>query len=414
MSNTYTLMHQNLPVAEVTLNPQNGWIQKIGEVFNAEHVPVGVTVKKGKVDRAGLHEWWRGRGIPASRDAFHGILEELGIATTELLAEKCYGLSLSDQYWICPKDSGLAWSDVNFFENPFSEDVGNILFGQPVDGKKHLSLVSPDNTSDGWLKKKWKIVDGKRCLIKGGSGATQQEPFNEVLASRIMDRLDIPHAEYGLCYEEGYPYSICEDFINTGIEFVTAWYLMQTKKRENHVSVYQHYVDCCEEHGVPDVRKALDQMLVVDYLLLNEDRHQNNFGVIRDARTLEYIGTAPVFDTGTSFWWSTPTTRIGSLTRINCKPFKKIHEEQIRLVNSFDWFDGSKLRGLDEEFREIVGESEFIDTARRDRLCRALQDRAEALIRIAGNHVRYGIVDDLSMDVREDISYHGKYSPADW
>lgn len=35
-------------------------------------------------------------------------------------------------------------------------------------------------------------MNGKRCLIKGGSGATWQEPYNEVIASRIMERLHIP------------------------------------------------------------------------------------------------------------------------------------------------------------------------------------------------------------------------------
>lgn len=149
-------------------------------------------------------------------------------------------------------------------------------------------------------------------------------------------------------------------------------------------------------------------MIVLDYLILNADRHQNNFGVIRDAVTLEYLGAAPVYDSGTSFWWSTPTSRIGSLERIQCKPFKKWHEEQIRLVSSYDWLDLSKLRDIDEEFREIVGTSEFIDEKRRDRLCVALKGRVDSLQRMMDASVSYAVVDDLSMDVKEDIAYHGK------
>lgn len=79
----------------------------------------------------------------------------------------------------------------NFFEKPFSEDVGNILFEHPSSGEE-ISLMSPENISDGWLKKKWAIIDGKCCLLKGG-GATQQEPYNEVLASRLMEQLQISH-----------------------------------------------------------------------------------------------------------------------------------------------------------------------------------------------------------------------------
>ena len=72
----------------------------------------------------------------------------------------------------------------------------------------------------------------------------------------MMERLGIPHAVYGLCHEKGYPYSICEDFITAETEFVTAWYLMRTKKRENHTSVYQHYVDCCEKNGMMQIRSS--------------------------------------------------------------------------------------------------------------------------------------------------------------
>ena len=42
----YTLMHREVPVAEIVLNPENGWVQKTGEVYNEAHVPVGVAVKK--------------------------------------------------------------------------------------------------------------------------------------------------------------------------------------------------------------------------------------------------------------------------------------------------------------------------------------------------------------------------------
>jgi hypothetical protein len=123
-----------------------------------------------------------------------------------------------------------------------------------------ISLMSPDNTSDGWLKKKWKIINGKRCLIKGGSGAIQQEPYNEVIASKIMERLDIPHVKYSLIMEEEYPYSICEDFITPQTELISAWYVMQTEKKPNHISVYQHYVNCCEKLGIPKIKESLDDI----------------------------------------------------------------------------------------------------------------------------------------------------------
>lgn len=45
---------------------------------------------------------------------------------------------------------------------------------------------------------------------------------------------------------------------------------------------------------MPEIRKALDQMIVLDYLLVNEDRHLNNFGVVRKAESLKYMCAAPI------------------------------------------------------------------------------------------------------------------------
>ena len=93
----------------------------------------------------------------------------LGRESTEYLILKCYALSLSDHYWLRPMGSAINWSDVNFFENDFSRDVGEMLFGREPADKKRINLMSPDNTSEGWLKKKWIITDGERKLVKGGS-----------------------------------------------------------------------------------------------------------------------------------------------------------------------------------------------------------------------------------------------------
>ena len=55
----------------------------------------------------------------------------------------------------------------------------------------------------------------------------------------------------------------------------------QDTEKANSVSVYQHYVDCCAELGI-DIIPAMDRMIVVDYIIANEDRHLNNFGLVRE------------------------------------------------------------------------------------------------------------------------------------
>lgn len=76
-----------------------------------------------------FNDCWKDRAIPASRSNFKEILEELAIHLIFRVLERCFGLSLSDQYWIKEVDSRIQWKNVNFFENQFSEDMGKLLIG---------------------------------------------------------------------------------------------------------------------------------------------------------------------------------------------------------------------------------------------------------------------------------------------
>ena len=209
--------------------------------------------------------------------------------------------------------------------------------------------------------------------------------------------------------QEDFPYSVCEDFITTDTELISAWYVMQTQKKENHVSIYQHYLKRCEDLGIAGVQDALDRMLVVDYLLVNEDRHQNNFGVIRNANTLVWQGAAPIYDSGTSLWFDTPTPMIrAEAPRVTAKPFKASHEEQIKLVSSFDWIDWDALADLDELFQNVAEGSLFIDDARRTAIGAALRKRVQMLKEHAAAGKAFTQGADISGDVQADVAYSGK------
>lgn len=201
--------------------------------------PSGVLIHHGITDRAALNDWWTDRSIPASRSGIREALEIMELSTPKALLIRCNGMSLSDHYWIRPAGSLLSWDTANFFQNDFSEDVGNVVFGTQKE-RGSLDFSSPDNTSDGNLKKRWRVVNGKRCLFKGGSNPFRQQPLNEVIATQIMDRLKIDHGPYSLAWDKGAPYSVCEDFITEHTELVPAWRILYVRKKPNSSSVYQH------------------------------------------------------------------------------------------------------------------------------------------------------------------------------
>ena len=371
----YILMHREKPTAEIEIDELSN-ITNVYDVFAKEHLPVGTT-KKGELDKTSLAKWWSKRSIPASRSGLREALDKLDMSVPQELLTKCYGLSLSDQYWISPKDKPLLWKNINFFDNSFSDDVGNLLFGYG-EFSDSMSLVSPDNTSDGQLIKKWKISDGKRVLIKGGSNPYQQEPLCEVIASEIAERLGIEHTEYKIIWENDRPFSVCKDFITSETELVSAYNIMKNVKKPNDLSEYEFYIKCVEELGIKNIRQQTEKMLVLDFLICNEDRHY--FGLVRNAVTLEWEGVAPVFDCGTSLWYNTQENLIKPISHsISSKPFKKTHNEQIKLVKDFSWLDLDNLNGIESIADEILSQSEYISKERKNVLCNAIKQRVQLL-----------------------------------
>ena len=135
----YELMHKNLPVLQFEMEDYN--ILNITKVLNLDHAPVGTTDKFGVVKKK-LNQWYSKRSIPASRDNIEEILQTLNLDSPKELLQKAYALSLSDQYWIKPIDTQLSWEKVNFFNNTFSDDLGELLLGtgKVIDSEK-LSMM---------------------------------------------------------------------------------------------------------------------------------------------------------------------------------------------------------------------------------------------------------------------------------
>ena len=383
-----TFMHKNTRVLSMELDSATGLIRKTGVLYSAAHLPPGIPVRHGTAERGLLNEWWTDRSIPASRSGIREALETMGLANTGALLVRCYGLSLSDQYWICPENSGLTWDRINFFDHDFSDDIGDVLFGAEKKADR-LDFSSPDNTSDGNLKKRWKIIDGTRCLVKGGSNPFRQQPFNEVIASEIMARLDIPHIPYTVTWSKGAPYSVCENFITRDTELIPAWRILRTQKKNNSVSVYQHFINCCEALGITDPVPFLDRMLTVDYIIANEDRHFNNFGVLRDAETLRWLGFAPIYDSGSSLGYDKMPAQIRSGKEVVCKPFKNHHEEQLRLVSDLSWIDFDRLTDVPDLITDILsadGADEYVGKDRISAISDSVARRIQKLVAMASGH----------------------------
>lgn len=376
----YTLMNKNTPVFELEVEYSD--VVWVGNCINSRYAPVSIQIDDGVVIRPTVSDWFRKRSIPASRDNLETGLKNInldfGTVSTAFLLEKCFALSLSDQYWLKPVGSSLEWKDINYFTNNFSEDVGKALFDNIKIESPNLN--SPCNTSDGWLRKKWTVIDGKRCLVKGSSGTLQQEAYNEVIASKACELLGISHTEYTLHHSDWHSFSVCENFIDENTELVTANDILKAFLPNPRKSPYEHFITCCSRLDI-NAADYIDEMMVLDFIVGNTDRHLRNFGFIRNVNSLEFIGASPVFDTGTSLFHNIPDKNINAVADISSKPFAEKHSEQIKLVKKPERFEVSHLKELPAFAHELLLSGSTISDERASLLSDVLKNRITMLER---------------------------------
>lgn len=351
----YTLMNKNHPVVSFRYDCDIHAVVKIVDVHDLRYAPVALADSKGIVTRRALNDWWQRRTIPASRHQIQQLLDSLNLNSTLELAEENFGLSLSDRYWINDSKNPLKWEDVNFFDNDFTDDLGMLTLGQESSGNPNL--MSPNSTLGGDLNKKWKIVNGKRILVKGGTGSTRQEVLNEVVATALYNRLlsRNDYVPYFLFEENGRIYSACENMLGQDEELVTAYDVLSTRKKPDSMSDYDFLVDTYKSLGLNNVEEGLAKMFTCDYILANQDRRWRNFGVIRNVETLEFTRLAPIFDNGTSLWCH--AYNILAEDSYIAKPFgpKGMDpDKQLSLFRDYSWFDRDKLVGFPLEAKEIL------------------------------------------------------------
>lgn len=299
----YYLKNKKRMIAIVDFVPEANAFVKIVEWINIDAAPITIKNAEEKKHLSALKElnrWYQNRGIPQYRDEIEDLLIKLNIHNVAEQKHNSYALSLSDQYWIHDVNESVKWQDVNFFTNDFDYlSFANTVFSAQSDSN-HFG-TSPNFATDGMVKKAW-IIDahGQRLLLKGGYKKSSQEPFNELLASNICDALGMEHTPYGLRKIGDQVVSACPCFIDEHTELIPAADIFFLDKKDNQQNDFNYYIHILEKHGIADAREQMENMLVLDYLMMNEDRHLRNFGVIRDVETLAWLKVAPIYDTGQS------------------------------------------------------------------------------------------------------------------
>lgn len=243
----------------------------------------------------GLAKWLKHRTIPKNRAYVHNFLSKCGLNINRpmTIIKVSKGLSLNDCYWVVEEGFEGTYDKYNLYDNRFSQVLALIAFtgyGSSI----RTSLAScPEFTTNGMLPKCWRRKDRKILLYKGGtSGAsnTGNEPYSEYYAAQVAKVLGVNAIEYGLSQWKGELCSTCELFTSKAYSFLPVGRIVTSG---GMTAVIEYY----EKLGNEFV-EALNDMLVLDAIIMNTDRHFGNFGFIIDNKTNKIVAPAPLFDHG--------------------------------------------------------------------------------------------------------------------
>ena len=170
----------------------------------------------------------------------------------------------------------------------------------------HLSWAKTRNssgTAGSFLKAYEDGVDGKTYFklsnYDAWKGIIGHECVNEIIVDRLLSILGISHLPYQLIHakilidQKEYETWLCasKDFKQRGESKIAldAYYQAESLTNESPMNF-------CIRNGW---ESTVYEMLVVDYLILNRDRHGANMEVLRNQRK-KTIRLAPLFDHGLS------------------------------------------------------------------------------------------------------------------
>ncbi len=331
----YYLMHKDIPVClmEISDDGTLGSVRR-NEAASA-HFPLG-----GQMNNMKFHEWWRDRAIPKTRHGARSALQRLGYSSTNSALVNNLALSLSDCYWIRPREEKLTWKDTNLFTNDFVDTFGEITINRDhmIDLRKETRFNCA--TSQGELQKKWCIdKEGRRYMIKGNYGQSYQQSLNEIFAAKLHEQQGFSeYTHYSLVRlqvdgnVEGLG-CMCYDFCSEDVECISAWELLQTIKIKQNESYYYPLKKVCLKLGMSEEKFSdfIDYQIMTDYLITNTDRHMNNIAIVRNPNTLQVLGFAPIYDSGNSMFYNIPYEKLSQVRLDDIRTHSFI-EKEIKLL----------------------------------------------------------------------------------
>lgn len=309
----YFLMHKNEKCGVLFLD------EKINRIIDYKDMNNRMSPFLGNATLDKMIKWWEARSVPASRIAIQDMIRKTGCVNAETYLAKNLALSMTDTYWIKPENTQIDYDNIKF-SNFAAYNNGKVPY-------HNMTSYDPNASLGGQMEKYWDLENKPPVLVKESYKYYGQQSLNEVFATKLHEMQDtkIPFVKYHACItEDGGILSKCNAFTSESVELIPAYEVIESVKSRNELSTYDAYIQICAKNGIDEalIRDFMDYQTLTDFLISNTDEHLSNFGVLRNADSMQLIGPAPIYDSGNSMFFSeskkTPYSRVELLEkRIN-------------------------------------------------------------------------------------------------
>lgn len=261
---------------------------------------VGFMEVHGKLPYAcdSINDWIEARKkFSCARDV-KIFFKSIGIEDVADFIDITHCVSLQDTFWVKRENSKLNWNNVSPFRNNYSNVISTYALEGIYLGNNEKNYFSPVMSTNGSFPHTWKFKGSNIYFIKAGSKYTLggsnsgREPFSEYYASKVARYLGFNCVDYNIRNHLRHDKKVdtvteCKSFTTESIGSVTAHNL--------GLDSYESVIEYSKKLSDKAYNTCID-MLFLDCLLLNTDRHFSNIEFLMNNDTLEIIDMAPIFD----------------------------------------------------------------------------------------------------------------------
>lgn len=286
----YYLMNKDNIVLTFQLNNNSGMSEDVSfvSVKQEGQTPYGFQ---------DITSWVESRKASKHNAHLKDVMRRLGCDDNEGFIRLTHAVGINDTFWIRNDEENVTWKDVSLYRNQFSEIISRLSFEGAGLYDERFSSTSPELSCEGSFRKcfrkervKGEFNSDIFLYKRSGEFGEGLEPYCEVLASEIAKIVapSFASVRYDLCQLHGKLASKCNIFTNENIGYASYSKMNNAKLYTlNDVNRFFEGIGC---------EQSFRELLVVDSLCFNQDRHSGNYGILFDNDTMEIVGMSPIFD----------------------------------------------------------------------------------------------------------------------